>query len=364
MVRKKICSINLKFCYLALMKTKSLIIFTLGLIMFTFSDTNHAQAQYDLDYGFAFGTGHFLGDVGGKNSIRQNGAADLHLSESRFSSHAFVRYRLNNYITLRGQLGTVAVADDDANSTYLPRVTRNVHFRNMINELSARAEVHFLTLPNLTGRTGKFRMGLQVFGLAGVTGFSHAPQAQMDRNAAEYHFTRGHITSDPMYFDYDRWYDLRAMNTEPGEYSAVAVAIPFGLGTMLTLNNDIRVGVEFVWNLTTTDYLDDVSHTWNNPAYLSDIALVLSSPSSAELLIQSDGDAPRDVVGANAFLDGSFYYHEGEGSPRGNPDKNDTYGSLQVTVSKVVKTRSSFSQAKFKSYSWKRRRPSFSRVKY
>ncbi|MDA0729848.1 MAG: hypothetical protein O3B70_09525 [Bacteroidetes bacterium] len=339
------------------------------MIMFTFSDTNHAQAQYDLDYGFAFGTGHFLGDVGGKSTIRQDGASDLHLSESRFSSHVFVRYRVNNYLTLRGQLGTVAVADDDANSTYLPRVTRNAHFRNSINELSARAEVHFLTLPNLTGRTGKFRMGLQAYGLAGVTGFSHAPQAQLDQNAAEYHFARGHISSNPNYFDYDRWYDLRSMNTEPGDYSIVALAIPFGLGTMITFNNDIRLGVEFVWNLTTTDYLDDVSHTWNNPAYLSDIALVLSSPSSAELLIQSEGDAPRDEAGANAFLDGSFYYHDGPGSPRGNPDKNDTYGSLQVTVAKVVKSRSSYSQATFTSYKWnkrrpKSRRPNFTRAKY
>ena len=29
----------------------------------------------------------------------------------------------------------------------------------------------------------------------------------------------------------------------------------------MTINNDLRIGLEFVWNLTLTDYLDDVSTT-------------------------------------------------------------------------------------------------------
>ena len=39
-------------------------------------------------------------------------------------------------------------------------------------------------------------------------------------------------------------------------------------------------------------------------------------------------------------------------SPRGNPDKNDSYGTLQVTVSKVVKNSSAF----FKSNNYSARR--------
>ena len=38
----------------------------------------------------------------------------------------------------------------------------------------------------------------------------------------------------------------------------------------------------------------------------------------------------------------NYRWHPSTSSPRGNPDKNDTYGTLQVTVSKVVRSQSNF----------------------
>ena len=54
-----------------------------------------ASAQYNLDYGFCIGTGNYLGDIGGDKFARRDFVADLHLNQTRLSSHVFVRYRLS-----------------------------------------------------------------------------------------------------------------------------------------------------------------------------------------------------------------------------------------------------------------------------
>lgn len=44
-------------------------------------------------------------------------------------------------------------------------------------------------------------------------------------------------------------------------YRKTSLGFPVGGGVAMTINNDLRIGLEFVWNLTLTDYLDDVSTT-------------------------------------------------------------------------------------------------------
>ena len=156
--------------------------------------------------------------------------------------------------------------DDDALSTNIPRASRNVHFRNALNELSIRNEITVFSRPLITRYTAKFRMGVNLYGTFGVTAFTHSPEAQLDPDAAQFHFERGNISTNPNQFDYDRWYDLRSYNTEPNSYRKAALAFPLGFGGSFMINYAYRIGIDFVWNLTTTDYIDDVSFTWSDPA--------------------------------------------------------------------------------------------------
>ena len=80
-----------------------------------------ASAQYNLDYGFCIGTGNYLGDIGGDKFARRDFVADLHLNQTRLSSHVFVRYRLSRVFAVRGQLGT------GAPKTIRSRTTSTVH---------------------------------------------------------------------------------------------------------------------------------------------------------------------------------------------------------------------------------------------
>ena len=304
------------------------------------------EAQYALDYGFAVGTGNYLGDIGGDELTRQDFAADLHYGQTKLSSHVFARYRLNGIFAVRGQLGTVYLEDFDNLSSNLARRTRNAHFRNFVNELSLRGEVTFFSRPMISRYTSKWRIGMNAYATLGVTGFAHAPQAQLDRDAAEYHYEQGNISTNPGEFDYDAWYNLRDYGTEKLTYSRMAMGFPLGVGASFMVNYQFRVGMEFVWNLTLTDYLDDVSYTYADPATLSDIGLVLSQPSSLVVATAAGAENPEGLLD-------SFRWDQSYESPRGNPEKNDTYGTLQVTVSKVVMGSSNFRRNNY----YNRRRP-------
>ena len=107
------------------------------------------------------------------------------------------------------------------------------------------------------------------------------------------------------------------------------------------MNNQFRVGLEFVWNLTLTDYLDDVSTTYANPEDLDDIGLILSSPSSPSSL-SPDQEVSASYTSVEHYVLGNYNWSPEAEVPRGNPEKNDTYGTLQLTVSKVVMGSSNF----------------------
>ena len=309
---------------------------------FVVAAPREANAQYALDYGFAFGTGNYLGDIGGEELTRRDFAADLHYDATKLSTHAFVRYRLNGAIAVRAQVGTTYIEDSDALSTNPARRTRNAHFQNWIKEVSLRGEVNLFSRSMITRYTSKVRMGFNSYATLGVTGFAHAPKAQIDALAAQYHYEQGNIQSTTG-LDYDRWYDLRDAKTENNTYGLVSLGVPLGLGASFIVNYQYRVGLEFIWNLTFTDYLDDVSDTYANPetfaeasyAYSSAEGICLSQPGYADLA------ASVGVVDPVRFMD-NFRWDPAYSSPRGNPDKNDSYGSLQVTVSKVVRQSSNF----------------------
>ena len=133
-----------------------------------------ASAQYNLDYGFCIGTGNYLGDIGGDKFARRDFVADLHLNQTRLSSHVFVRYRLSRVFAVRGQLGTVYLQDDDALSSYASRLSEC-----QLPKLRERAKLphrsHRVPAPLITRYTSKFRAGINTYLTLGVTAFHPRP---------------------------------------------------------------------------------------------------------------------------------------------------------------------------------------------
>ena len=162
------------------------------------------------------------------------------------------------------------------------------------------------------------------FVFTGCYGVLHNPQAR--------------VTHDPDNLWGDRWFDLRPLRTEGQveEYATIIAAIPLGIGMEFGMGNGWTMGVEASWRGTFTDYLDDISGMYADPTALTPLAEAISSQSS-EAVIASINDPGTGSVGNHRYSEGGTY--------RGNPETNDSYGTIQFTFAKSIDTRTSFERA-------------------
>jgi hypothetical protein len=93
-------------------------------------------------------------------------------------------------------------------------------------------------------------------------------------------------------------------------YKTTNIAIPFGLGAEYALGEDVRVGLEFGFRKTFTDYIDDVSTTY------ADAATLLSNRGAQAVAL--------------AYRGGGSY--PSAGSIRGNSANKDNFYFVQLTL--------------------------------
>jgi hypothetical protein len=91
----------------------------------------------------------------------------------------------------------------------------------------------------------------------------------------------------------------------------MALAIPFGVGFKYSINERINVGFEVVHRFTNTDYLDDVSKTYADPAAFP--ANPDGSPSTAFLLQDRSYETGTPIGG--------------KGQQRGNSQNKDQFAT-------------------------------------
>ncbi|MEQ8904416.1 hypothetical protein [Ekhidna sp.] len=109
-------------------------------------------------------------------------------------------------------------------------------------------------------------------------------------------------------------YKLRDAQTEGVEYKKWVTTIPVGIGAKFKANEFLNFNLEISYHFTFTDYLDDVSST-----YASEFA-----NTTAALL----SDRKEEVGVVNQ----EFYDQILPGSPRGNPDNNDSFIQIGIRV--------------------------------
>ncbi len=304
------------------------ILYTLVLAVLTVS----VEAQYKLDYGLLIGGSNYLGDIGGKELTRRDFVWDMHLKQTRLALGGYGRYRFSRKLSVAANLSYLNIRDRDALSTNPARVARNLNFRNRLWELGLRAELTIYYDNDVSGR-GYYNPDFKIYLFGGLAGFYHNPQGQI---------------LDPDLPANNTWYNLREFRTEgqEKEYSAIGLAIPAGIGLYYTFNKQWRVGWELSWRATFTDYLDDISTVYADPALLpSDEARAFASQTSQ--IVIDDVNDPSS---------GTIYDHQyvgGFDAKRGDPTHNDSYLTTQLTVGKVIRGRSNFYRKK---YSWLKNR--------
>jgi len=257
---------------------------------------------------FALGATQFLGDLGGRNQIgTQKSLADIDFNSTRIGGGIGYRFRFHPRFATSTQLYFGLLDGKDSNTDEIIRRSRNLSFRSPILELSQRLE--FILLANekvgarykIKGLRGMRPKSDVLYIFSGISGFYFNPQTQINGD----------------------WTNLRPLRTEgqglPGgveEYGKFNYGIPFGLGFRLAIGNFWRIGMEFSYNKTFTDYIDDVSTDYYDPAILA-----------AEV-----GDDA--VYAANPSIENHSWFTTG--MQRGNPNDNDAYFFANITLTRNI----------------------------
>lgn len=191
------------------------------------------------EVGIGLGAGHYFGDLNTRS----------HLNRPKMAATFFFRKNFGNYIAARisasfAQLGY----SDQYNTSNKYMNSRNLSFNSRVWELALQGDFNF------------FRF------MPGEPEFSFTPYITLGAGIFSY---------DPYAYLGGQKIFLRPLGTEGQgsslypdrkQYSSMAISIPFGGGIKYALNERFNIAFEVLHRFTNTDYLDDVSKTYVDPA--------------------------------------------------------------------------------------------------
>ena len=277
-----------------------------------------AEAQYYWDFGGGVGVANVLGDMGGKELTRRDFVADLKFQQTRQAANAFARYKIAQMFSIKAGINYQCLRGADSLSTNPGRYWRNLSFRSHTWEASATCQFNFYEVNDL-GHTYRYKDNFRAYVGLGVGALYHNPKA---------------------YYE-GEWVPLRPLMTENHSYTKVTLTIPAEIGFYFTMNKHYRIGWNLCWRTTMTDYLDDVSTVYADPA-------TLNSPLSVALYDRTDhpkADAYGAANGSPGFGNNFGSYTEPDGTPhfnkRGDPSHNDSFITSNVEFSYVIRGKSS-----------------------
>ena len=270
------------------------------------------QAQYNVHWSkirhevfFGAGSINFLGELGGANTIGSHFVKDFDFKSSRWLFQGGYSYKLSEGWAVRASLFYGRVFGNDQLTEEYHRNSRNLSFRSPIVELSATVDFsivkerygHRYDLRRVKGQSNK--PNFYIF--SGVSGVYFNPKAN---------YTDGN------------WYELQPLGTEGQgiiatreKYQRVTLAIPAGIGLNYIIDRNFGIGFELGVRYTFTDYIDDVSNTYIDPA-------LFTNPIAAYF---SYGTADPDWIGI------------GPGQQRGQSQYNDAFMFLTLKVSYKIR---------------------------
>ena len=220
----------------------------------------------------------------------------LTTQQSHGSFGAGVQYDLTNHFSLLSNLTYGRVGASDAYATQADLRARNLSFQTAIGEFNILAEYNLLDLRN-------HRLAPYVF--VGIAVYHFNPYAYDSTGKKVY---------------------LRPLSTEgeglpqyPSrkEYALTQMAIPFGGGIKFRISDRVVLAYEIGLRKLFTDYLDDVSTRYVDPAIL----LAAKGPEAVEMAYRGN-----EIKGGSAY--------PAAGTVRGDPKHKDWYymSGLRVTI--------------------------------
>ncbi|MBL7727631.1 MAG: hypothetical protein JNM68_08100 [Dinghuibacter sp.] len=255
------------------------------------------------EVGLNIGPSNFLGDLGGNFGRGKTFLKDNNVELTKVLTGAYIAYFPAEWIGIRfsGQK-TVLEGDDkviDRKGSWEERRSdRNLSFRSPLLEGYLAAEFYPTVFFEYDDYLEK---KLRPFIVAGVGMFKFKPQAQLN----------------------GQWVDLQPLHLEGQgfpeypdrkNYKLTQVCFPVGLGVKYYVTETFSVGLEAIHRFTRTDYIDDVSTRYIDPALFNRYL----APDKAAQAIQLND---RRLVNFGTI-----------GRRRGDPSENDSYYSIALKL--------------------------------
>lgn len=210
--------------------------------------TLNVQAQ-TWEIGGAIGAAGYIGDLNVNNPVKPSGAF----------AGLFVKRNFDRYIAAKLNFAFGQISGDDAKSSSQQFRDRNLSFTTPLKELSLTAEFNFMSyIPD----AGKNLYTPYIYLGGGIT--SYAPRAELNGGLV----------------------GLRQLRTEgqASQYSKTAIVIPFGTGIKYNFSGKWTVAADVGYRWTNTDFLDDVSGNYADPAALPNATAIKLADRSGEVL--------------------------------------------------------------------------------
>lgn len=255
-----------------------IVVMLVATLVFSFT-IKAQQFKPNTEIGLLLGASYYLGDLN-----------TTHFKQSLGASGLIIKKNIDKRFAYKAEAMYINLKSDERDSEDTIAKNRGLHFRTPVYELSGQLEFNFLPY-----QPGNSLYTWTPFIYTGVSLFHYNPQAE-NKNG--------------------EWVNLQELGTEGqgtttfpdrNKYSLIQFAIPMGGGIKIAINEYFNIIMEYGARKTFTDYLDDVSTTFpgRNLNDMSDIAEEMSDPSGTHV----------------------------KGDQRGNPEKNDWYSFLGVTLS-------------------------------
>ncbi len=284
-------------------------------IALVFYNTSYSQlsAGNYFEAGVTVGPMVFLGDLGGHQGIGTTFLKDYNMNATKLTYGIYLAAHPSELLGIRLSANFGSIEGDDnyiANKggEEVARLNRNLNFKSTITEANLLFEVYPTVLfeDQPTDQWGRLRP----YGLLGVGVFHFNPMGQyVDPNTSA-----------------TTWVYLQPLHTE-GEgfvanrpnYALTQIEIPMGFGVKYYVSDKVNLGLEFLYRKTLTDYIDDVSTTFADPAVL---AANLPNGTSQIAIAMSNKSPLQGIPGSN--------YNPGD--KRGDPTQNDAFFTLALKV--------------------------------
>jgi hypothetical protein len=264
------------------------------------------NGKYEL--GFNLGPSFFLGDLGGTRGKGKPFVKDVNFPFTKFLKGIYAGYYPAEWIGFRlaANIGSLE-ADDAAIKTTgkdeMERRKRNLKFKSSLAEAYLAMEIYpTVFLEQYDGLQYKFRP----YGMIGIGMFRFNPKG-------EYIAPNGDT----------KWVELQPLSLEGQgmsqyptreKYKLTQLNIPMGFGMKYFLKENMYIGLEILHRKTFTDYIDDVSTKYIDPALFSSYLSAEQATYARQLMYRENFFNPN--------VNRRYINYQ-----RGDPTENDAYFS-------------------------------------